>query len=63
MVSLFHKNPTSGKAPAPKQMAEKWHKNGRVDAGDRKSGTCYTDIVCKWASQGLLIFLQERGTA
>ena len=44
-------------------MAEKWHKNGSVDAGDKENRTCYTGTVYKWAPQGLLIFLQERGTA
>lgn len=41
------------------RMAEKWHKNGSVDAGDRENRTCYTGTVYKWAPQGLLIFCRK----
>ena len=42
-------------------MAEKWHRNGSVDADDREKEICYTDTVYKWVLRCPLVFIFRKG--
>lgn len=42
-------------------MAEKWHRNGSLDADDREKEICYTDTVYKWVLRCPLVFIFRKG--